>query len=168
MSAARAAGKSGLAYPWRQSAGRALSGQLRAAAQSGQRVERAQSRRAVGLHPRLCAGGFARDQSGPRQAGRLRDQLLRGFREAAEALSRADRQGTRRAGRPGGASCAKLRRRARRRKGAVRGLRSRQAPRLRAAARLVQGAVRSAVRPEPAARASAPSRRCSAARKPRR
>ncbi len=36
-----AAGKPGLAYPWRQAAGGALSGQLRAAAQSGQRLQRA-------------------------------------------------------------------------------------------------------------------------------
>ena len=56
-----AAGKSGLAHPWRRGAGGALSRQLRAAAQSGQRLERAQSRCAVGLHPRLCAGAVAGD-----------------------------------------------------------------------------------------------------------
>ena len=47
-SEARAAGKSCLAYSWRQGARRTLSGQLRAAAQPGVGIERAQSRRAVG------------------------------------------------------------------------------------------------------------------------
>ena len=54
-----AAGKSGLAHPWRQGAGRTLSGQLRAAAQSGVGLQRAQPRCAVGLHPRLFAGAVS-------------------------------------------------------------------------------------------------------------
>ena len=110
--------------------------------------------------PRRVAG----EQSGPGPAGGLCAALLRGFREAGEAISRApttrnaprwkiwpaqlEKLGDERDG-ADGAECR---------------LRSRQGAWLRAAARLVRGALRSAVRPDRRARASAPSPPCSAAR----
>ena len=91
--------------------------------------------RASNAHDRDVLWGFIRayapervagDQSGPGSAGRLCAALLRGFREAGQALSRARRQGTRGAGRSGRAA-GEAGRRTRRRESAERGLRSRQA-----------------------------------------
>ncbi len=158
----RAPGESRLAHPQRPSAGGALSGVLRASAHSGDRVERAQSRGAVGLHPRLCAPSIARGESGPRPSRRFRDPLLRGFRQADQAIPRPDREGTRRDDR----ACRAVRRdsgRARRRQGAGRRLRDRQGLSVRTAARLVQGALRGPVRPVRRPPHSAPSPPCSAA-----
>src|SRR6185437_15592149 len=113
--------QSGLAHPQRPSAAGTLSRQLRAAADARHRVERAQSRRAVGIHPRLRPASLADRQSRPRTSGRFRDPLLRRLRQADQALSSAYGQGARR---DGG---------------------SRRA--VRGAARLVQGALRGPVRP---------------------
>ncbi len=55
MGEARATRKPDLAPPSRPSAAEILSGEFRAAAQSRERLERARSRRAVGLHSRLRA-----------------------------------------------------------------------------------------------------------------
>src|SRR6185312_14198347 len=139
--------ESGLAYPQRQPAKRALSGQLRALAQSGERIACAQPRCAVGLHSCLCAACIARGQSGSRKARRLCAALLRGLCPAAEEIPRAEREGTHRAQRACGCT-RETRRRARLRDRAECRLRSRQGAQIRAAARLVQGPVRSPVRAE--------------------
>jgi lysyl-tRNA synthetase class 1 len=94
-------------------------------------------------------------------------QILRGFREAAEALSRAERKGARGAARR---SRGHARQNAGERdseKVQNRGLRNRQAPRLRAAARLVQGALRSSVRPDAGPALRLLRGACSAAPRPR-
>ena len=81
---------------------------------SRQRLERGGSRRAVGFHPPLRARRDAGGASAARSARRLRDPLLPRFREAGEALPRADRQGARGArwiSRRGSPSCARRARR---------------------------------------------------------
>ena len=87
-----------------------------------------------------AAGCVAGEESGSGAAGGLCAALLRGFREAGEAVSRGGCQGARGAGRSGRPT-GKTRRRARRRRGAEPGLRSGQGAWLRAAARLVRRAL---------------------------
>ena len=82
-----AARQSGLAHAQRQPAGHRPAGAVRAAAQPGQRLERAEQGGAVGLHLALRPGRDAGDPSRARSARRLRDPLLRGFREADQDLS---------------------------------------------------------------------------------
>ena len=96
----------------------ALSRQLRAAAQSGVGLQCAQSRCAVGLHPRLCAGAVS-PETNP-GLDRLVGFALRyyeDFVKPTKVYPRARRQGTRRAGRSGRAA-GTAGRRARRRGGA--------------------------------------------------
>jgi len=104
---------------------------------------------------------------GPRQAGGLRDQVLRRFRQAGEKIPRAQRQGTRRAGGPR-RKAACLRQRTRPRESTVRSLRGRQAPRLRTAARLVQALYEVLFGQSAGPAGSVPSPCCSVAWKRRR
>ena len=89
--AGAAAGESGLAHPQRQAAAAVARPQLRHPAQSRQRRERGGEGAALGLTSRATAGGDAAERAVPRQAGRLRDQLLPRLREAGEAVPRAER-----------------------------------------------------------------------------
>ena len=138
-----------LAHPRRRPARRpaARRAQLRHAAQPRERRERRRPGRALGLHLALRAGRLARDLAPPRRPGRARRRLLPRLRPAGEALPRADRAGAGGAGR----AAALPARRARghgRRDHPARGLRDRQAPRLRQPARLVPRPLRGPARPE--------------------
>src|SRR5262249_25646796 len=84
------------------------------------------------------------------QARRFCASLLRGLRQTAEEISPAHREGACGASRSRRATRG-AQGRTRRRSRAVRGLRGRQGARVRAATRLVQGALRGSLRPEPGA-----------------
>ncbi len=76
------------------------------AAQSCQRIERAEQRRSVGLHFPLCAGRDAGNASASRPACRLCDPLFPRFREDRKILSCAGCGRARRAGKAVGAAGA--------------------------------------------------------------
>ena len=97
--AGAAAGEPGLAHPQRPAAAAARATSATASCSTSPASPTRRRRRAVGLHHALRAGGDAAERAVPRQAGRLRDQLLPRLREADEAVPRAQRDRAQGAGR---------------------------------------------------------------------
>ncbi len=123
-------------------------GQLRHAAQPGERGQRSRQGAAVELHLALRAGRVAGDHAAARPPGRLRGRLLQRFRQAGEDLPQGFRRRARGVARPRRHAGENSSRRHAGRDPEP-GLRSGQAPRLRRPARLLPVALRNPARPDP-------------------
>jgi lysyl-tRNA synthetase class 1 len=120
-----------LARPLGPAARAGLAGVVQPDAEPGLGRRRLDQGHPVGFPGPLCRRRDAADPAAAGPPGRLRDQLLRGLREALEDLPRAGRQGARgdrRSSRPPGRPAGRL---PGRRADPERGVRGRQGPRVR-------------------------------------